>query len=354
MGAALGQPLACRLPVPRGVALVGWVAAAAARLGLGRPRSSVSLVVVVLRPLVSALKMRSARPLPRASSGSLAPEEQHDDRQDDDPLGPRGMPISAFIIVPQVSTWCSILRRVTWVKAAAFPCGSRRPPRPPVGRTTRGVRRQPQQQPVEPASGRRRAGPPRARRRPAHGWPRPGSTRSPSGPPAPGRVTRVASSPGWKSPADRSRGSSGCSDRGVEHVDRQHPVEPEQPRRLGAVAPGVEVGDPAAVTSRAGRRRARSPRRGTARSRRSRTWRRRLTASASWAAACAPLGVRHVGVDVGDLDGRTAPSPAAASAWPGRGRRRRGWSASALPRRVRSATISADASAAVSRSGRAR
>ena len=40
------------------------------------------------RPLVSALKMRSARPLPRASSGSfLAPKQEHDDQDDQDDLG---------------------------------------------------------------------------------------------------------------------------------------------------------------------------------------------------------------------------------------------------------------------------
>ena len=41
-----------------------------------------------IRPLVSALKMRRARPLPRASSGSfLRAEEEHDDADDDQQLG---------------------------------------------------------------------------------------------------------------------------------------------------------------------------------------------------------------------------------------------------------------------------
>ena len=41
-----------------------------------------------IRPLVSALKMRSARPVPRATSGSFsAAEEQQDDKHDDDDLG---------------------------------------------------------------------------------------------------------------------------------------------------------------------------------------------------------------------------------------------------------------------------
>ena len=82
----------CRRGARRGDAL----ALGPAGLDLRGPRapaarpswSALSSSSPSMRPLVSALKMRSARPLPRASSGSLAgAEEQDQDGQDDQQLG---------------------------------------------------------------------------------------------------------------------------------------------------------------------------------------------------------------------------------------------------------------------------
>ena len=61
-------------------------------------------------------------------------------------------------------------------------------------------------------------------------------------------MARVTSVSRVKKPSPRSRGAARLRDHGVvEHLGAHDPVEPEQPGRLGEVAPGVEVGVPLGV-----------------------------------------------------------------------------------------------------------
>ena len=101
--------------------------------------------------------------------------------------------------------------------------------------------------------------------------PRTGSTRPPSARPADSSSsTRTSSGDGRNRPWSTSTGSAsgGTCGRHVEHVSPQHPVQPEQPHRLGPAAPALQVG-PALhhAAAASGPRPARSPRPGQARSR---------------------------------------------------------------------------------------
>ena len=224
------------------------------------------VVVVVIRPLVSALKMRSARPLPRASSGSfLAPKSSTMTRMMMMILvGPRpamrrnahGCPLALVVgrapsyarrLTADVATGSIGLRR----SAASAP---RRPSAPSSqvvrlddGRTapSRSISR-------TSHAGRPPGAAPRARRLGARSATRPGSTPPPSAPAVQPQGGRQVVGRGLEDPvgevARRARRRAG--DRRVEHLGRGDPVQPEQPLVLGQVAPGVEVGVPSAADQR--------------------------------------------------------------------------------------------------------
>ena len=149
-------------------------------------------------------------------------------------------------------------------------------------------------------------------------------------------------------PSERSRGGSGAVSTGVvEHLGLVDPVEPEQPRRLGAVAPGVEVGDAVGghhaarvddplgllVAARARSRSAGPAGRGPTASCELAAQQRRSVSAAS-----------SPGSTSGGAAGRGRPPP---PAWPAPGRRPRGCRPRRRPRSARSATMIAVASVGV-------